>query len=122
ANVVGGLIAWIAGIWASYLSPRPSTGLMRSIPWPTSMLPFLGPFLMILLPAKLFRPKQIADYWGVHFIGLVCVALACTLADDALFAAFLAAYVVCLTWSLALFLQHRHRVAAVTAAADRARS
>jgi len=109
ANLVGGLIAAIAGIWAAYLAIRPSTGLMRSIPWPTSMLPFLGPFLMILLPAKLFRPKQIADYWGVHFIGLVCMALACTLADDAVFVVFLGAYVVCGTWSLALFLLHRYQ-------------
>ena len=109
ANVVGGLIAGIAGIWAAYLTVRPSTGLLRSIPWPTSMLPFLGPFLMILLPAKLFRPKHVGDYWGVHFIGLVCVALACTLADDAPFAVFLAAYLLCGTWSLALFLLYRNR-------------
>src|SRR5437764_14348020 len=35
ANVVGGLIAGIAGVWAAYLTLRPATGQMRSIPWPT---------------------------------------------------------------------------------------
>jgi hypothetical protein len=116
ANVVGGLIAGIAGVWAAYLTVRPTTGQMRSIPWPTSMLPFLGPFLMILLPAKLFRPKHVGDYWGLHFIGLVSVALACTLADDAFFTVLLGAYLFCGMWSLALFLLHRHRTAADVAA------
>src|SRR5262249_15625859 len=55
------------------------------------------------------------------FIGLVCMALACTLADDALFVAFLGAYVICGTWSLSLFLLHRNRLTTANAADQRIR-
>ena len=121
ANVVGGIIAVTTTVWAMLQIFRPNSGLMREIPWPASMLPLLGPVILILLPAKLFRPKQIADYWGLHFIGLICMALGCILADDALFAVLLVSYLFCAMWSLALFLLHRNQDQALTNAVSSVR-
>jgi len=107
ANVVGGLIAAFAGVWIAFQVQRPDGGLMISLPFPTILLPYLGPVMMILLVAKLLRPKQTADHWGLQFIGLVCVALSCALADDVTFGALLLLYVASGLWSLALFFLYR---------------
>src|SRR5260370_4199510 len=42
ANVLAVLIAVFLAIWAVYQNLRPSAGLLRQIPWPTSLLPYLG--------------------------------------------------------------------------------
>ncbi|HEV3146254.1 MAG TPA: hypothetical protein VGZ47_20370, partial [Gemmataceae bacterium] len=85
ANLLGGAVAAGAGTWIVFRSMRPSGEYLQTIPWPASMLPFLGPVLMLLLPAKLLRPKTHADFWGLHGIGLVCVGLGCVIADDSTF-------------------------------------
>ena len=66
ANVFGGIIAVFAGAWFAFQTIRPTGGLVKNIPWPLSMLPYVGPLLMILLPFKLFRPKKTADFWGIE--------------------------------------------------------
>ena len=37
---------------------------------------------MILIPAKLFRPKHHGDFWAIQGIGLLAVTLACAMAND----------------------------------------
>lgn len=112
ANLVGGLIAAFAGIWIAMQMQRPDGGLLVTLPFPTILLPYLGPLMMILLVAKLLRPKTMADHWGLQFIGLVCVALSCALADDATFGVLLLLYFVSGLWSLALFFVYRQVTAA----------
>src|SRR5262249_48038889 len=97
----------------------PSGGALQTIPWPASMLPFLGPMLMLLLPAKLLRPKRNSDYWALHGIGLVCVALGCVMADDSTFGGLLVLYLLCGVWSLGLFYQYREQQQAVPRSAGR---
>jgi len=107
ANLLGGGIAAFTGIWIAIQMQRPTGGLLVSLPFPTVLLPYLGPVMMFLLVAKLLRPKQIGDHWGLQFIGLVCVALACALADDAMFGFLLILYFISGLWCLAVFSVYR---------------
>jgi protein-glutamine gamma-glutamyltransferase len=110
ANFLGGLIGIGAIAWVAYQFVRPWGGtLLDQLPWPTSLLPYLGPLLMILIPAKLFRPKHDGDVWGLQGIGLIAVALGCALAGDPIFGALLIGYLVCLMWSLTLFYYYREQ-------------
>jgi protein-glutamine gamma-glutamyltransferase len=107
ANVLGGVIAMIAIVWVVNEFLHPSLALVDQLPSPTWLLPYLGPLLMILIPAKLFRPKHDGDFWGLQGIGLIAVSLGCALTGDPLFAVLLLAYVVCGLWSLILFYYYR---------------
>src|SRR3954469_7673868 len=51
ANILGCAIAALAAVWVGYQVVQPS-GTISDLPWPTGLLPFLGPLLMILIPAK----------------------------------------------------------------------
>lgn len=107
ANVLGGVIAaaTIALLAQEFFGADDS--LIATLPWPTSLLPYLGPLLMILVPAKSFRPKHNGDYWGLHGIGLIAVALGCALTGDPVFGILMLAYVVSAIWSLLLFYYFR---------------
>src|SRR5262249_53854686 len=86
ANLLGIVIALAAAGWVAVQFLRPfGTSLLDILPWPTSLLPLLGPLLMILIPAKLFRPKHAGDFWGLIGIGMMAVALACAMAGDGVF-------------------------------------
>jgi hypothetical protein len=112
ANLLGMVIAAGAGFWIFFHLIKPPSGLGSVAPWPALLLPYLGPVLMCLLLAKLFRPKQVNDFWLLHTVGLMEVILACVLASDPLFGALLLAYVVCALWSLSLFHVYRERLRA----------
>jgi hypothetical protein len=115
ANILGGVIAVGAVAWVAYQFFRPWGGtLLDQLPWPTSLLPYLGPLLMILVPAKLFRPKHNGDFWALQGAGLIAVALGCALAGDILFGVLLLAYLVSVMWSLTLFYYYRESLRAGT--------
>jgi len=118
ANVAGGVIAALLGAWFAYQFLRPSGSLLETLPWPTSLLPFLGPVMMVVMTAKMFRPKHIGDFWAMQGIGLTLVALGCALATDAVFAILFILYLVSGVWSLTLFYlyreTHRHPGHAIT--------
>ena len=95
---------------------RPPTGLTDILPWPASALPYLAAVLMILIPAKMYRPKHSGDYWAMHGLALLAMAMACALAQDGTFALVFAAFAVAFVWSLAGF--HLYREAG-PGAADR---
>lgn len=116
ANIMGLLIFGATAWWLWYQLSKPHDDLKVIIPWPAILLPFLGPILMAVGLAKLFRPKQVADYWGIHCIGLMEVALACVLTGDAIFGFYLLAYLACGLWSLMLFSLYREELAARTQA------
>src|SRR5439155_20806279 len=81
--------------------------LIDQLPSATWMLPYLGPLLMILIPAKLFRPKDDGDFWWLQLIGLIAVSLGCALTGDPLFGILLLGYVASGLWSLTLFYYFR---------------
>lgn len=94
-------VGWIALHW------RIDTSLIHTLPWPAGLLPFLAPLVMILMPAKLFRPKHVGDWWALHGVGLASVGLASSLAEDVGFLILLSLYAIVGIWSLSLFYQRR---------------
>lgn len=116
ANIVGLALAGLLLIWGVFQVVRPPTGLSETLPWPASALPYLAAVLMILIPAKMYRPKHSGDYWAMHGLALLAMAMACALAQDGVFALVFAAFAVVFVWSLTAF--HLYREAG-PAAADR---
>lgn len=103
ANYVGAGVGAALTLWITWQFIRPSEGLLNALPFPTSLLPYLGPVVMVLIPAKLFRSKHDGDYWTMYGLAVIAVALGCAMAGDALFGIVLAAWVVSFVWSLILF-------------------
>jgi protein-glutamine gamma-glutamyltransferase len=102
ANILGGVIFLLALFWASYHYRR-NESLMNTLPWPAGGLPYLAALMMLLVPAKLFRPKHVGDWWALQGLGLSLVAVACAMTDDALFVLFITSYMLASIWSLTLF-------------------
>lgn len=102
ANRLGFIIGVVAAGWIAVQFVNKNS-LIYTLPWPTSLLPYLGPLLMILMPAKLFRPKHTGDWWAMQGIGLVAAGLATAIEDDAVFVVLLGLYAVAGVWSLSLF-------------------
>ncbi len=92
ANVVGGVIAVVVLGWIALQIIKPSGTLLKYLPWPASLLPYLGPLVLVVIPAKLFRPKHVGDYWGLQFVGLMGVGLASALGGDSIICVMTLAY------------------------------
>ena len=107
ANLVGLFLSVMLGLWGIFQFVRPPTGLSDILPWPASALPYLAPVMMVLIPAKLFRPKHMGDYWTMHGLGLVSVSLACAMASEGFFVVVFIAYTVSFVWGLAMFQIYR---------------
>ncbi len=103
ANYVGGGLTALLALWIGFQFIRPGISLLDTMPFPASLLPYLGPALMILIPAKLLRPKHVGDYWTMYGLGLMSMALACTMASEASFGLFLFGWLILFVWSLTLF-------------------
>jgi transglutaminase-like putative cysteine protease len=106
ANWVGAAIFFVAIGWIAF-HWRDEFSLIHTLPWPAGLLPYLGPVVLTLIVAKLFRPKHVGDWWAMHGMGLAAVALASSLTDDATFIVLFLAYVLIGVWSLTLFYQRR---------------
>lgn len=107
ANVAGLGLAGVLLLWGVFQFVRPATGLSDMLPWPASALPYLAAVLMLLIPAKMFRPKHSGDYWAMHGLALAAMAMACALAQDGVFALVFAAFAVAFVWSLTGFHLYR---------------
>lgn len=103
ANIVGMALAGLLLLWGVFQIVRPPTGVTEILPWPASALPYLAAVLMILIPAKMYRPKHSGDYWAMHGLALLAMAMACALAQDGVFALVFAAFAVAFVWSLTGF-------------------
>jgi hypothetical protein len=112
SNYVGLLIACVSGAWIVYEVFYSPPDWAESVGYPAAFLPFAGPVLMLLMVAKLFRAKETPDFWSLHLIGFLQVALACVLAAEPLFALLLAGYLVSSSFSLALFYHYREELGA----------
>jgi transglutaminase-like putative cysteine protease len=106
ANRVGLVIGILAVGWMAYQFANKNS-LIYTLPWPASLLPYLGLLLMVLMPAKLFRPKHVGDWWAMQGIGLASVALASSMAEDEVFGLLLGFYAVAGVASLTLFFYRR---------------
>jgi protein-glutamine gamma-glutamyltransferase len=108
ANLVGLVIGILATVWmaANLANPR-KEGPMSVVEWPNNLPPIVAPLLLVLIPAKLFRPKHIGDWWAMHGVAVTGVALAAAMSDDIWFVLLLLGYCICATWSLILFFYRR---------------
>lgn len=117
ANTIGLVISFIMIGWIVLQIPRSEDELLtQGIPWPAGLLPYLGPLLMVLTAAKLFRPKLGPDFWVLQVLGLMMVTLASVLAGEVHHTACLFLYLVGLHWCLALHYRQRAGVGANRAA------
>jgi transglutaminase-like putative cysteine protease len=107
ANLVGLLIGIVAFIWMISTLTNPNSGPMTLLEWPNSMPPVVAPLLLALIPAKLFRPKHVGDWWAMHGVAVTGVALASAMVDDPTFIVLLFLYAALTTWSLVLFFYRR---------------
>jgi hypothetical protein len=108
ANLLGLGIGIVAALWMVYHVARPHrSGPMAELGWPTNLLPVVAPVLMVLIPAKLLRPKHVGDWWGMHGVALAAVALASAMEDNGIFIGLFILYAVTAGWSLVLFFYRR---------------
>ena len=116
ANGLGLFIGILSIGWIASRVPRTEEEfLAQGVPWPAGMLPHLGPMLILLTTAKVFRPKGENDFWVLQALGMMMVMLASVLAGEFHHAIFLFLYLVSLFWCLTL---HDRRRGAVRAAAE----
>jgi protein-glutamine gamma-glutamyltransferase len=114
ANGIGLFIGILSIGWIVSRVPRTEEEfLAQGVPWPAGMLPHLGPMLILLTAAKVFRPKNDNDFWVLQALGMMMVMLASVLAGEFHHALFLFLYLVSLFWCLTL--HDRCRAAGVTA-------
>lgn len=107
ANIVALAITLVVGISATSVLLDGYTGRVEGSLASMQLLPYLGMFLLVLMLAKLFRPKRPFDYWFLHAMAFMSVALSCTLDNDFLFGLLLLPYLLCGLWSLSLFYLYR---------------
>jgi transglutaminase-like putative cysteine protease len=81
--VTGLTLIWIAVSW----------DVLRDRPMPIALIPYFGPLLLGLLVLRLYRDRNEHDLWLSQGIGLLQVALACTLTTEILFGPLLLMYV-----------------------------
>ena len=113
ANGLGLFIGILSIGWIVSRVPRTEEEfLAQGVPWPAGMLPHLGPMLILLTTAKVFRPKGETDFWVMQALGMMMVMLASVLAGEFHHAIFLFLYLVSLFWCLTL---HDRSRAAATA-------
>jgi hypothetical protein len=108
ANTVGLVIAFIALGWiASRIPQSEEEALAQGVPWPAGLLPHLGPLLVLLTLAKVFRPKTQTDFWVLQSLGLMMVMLASVLAGEFHHAIWLFLYLASFFWCLTLHYRRR---------------
>src|SRR5579883_1509660 len=54
ANLVGAVLFFVAVGWITFHWRRDQS-LINTLPWPAGLLPYIGPVVMAVLAAKLFR-------------------------------------------------------------------
>lgn len=112
ANLIGAAIIGLMGCWVAPVILEVQREGGDIVQQTVRLMPFLGALLLVLLLAKLFRPKRPRDWLQLQCIAFFSIALACTLDSDFIFGGLLLAYLACGLWSLCLFHLYRERTAA----------
>jgi len=107
--IAGGVGVWVAAGLLEVGPPRAELLVAQS----RALLPQLAALWLVLLLAKLFRPKRIADLWFLHAMAFVMVALACSVDSDFLLGCLVLAYLVSLVRNLGLLFVRRELAGAV---------
>jgi len=102
SNLFGAGIALATVMWVATEVSQREDGFAALLLQPGLLLPYVGPFLMVLIPAKLLRPKHLGDWWTMQGIGLAAIALGASMSETGPFAAILSVYMVSAMWSISL--------------------
>lgn len=79
-NVLGGLIGSVGGLWALMQGME-----NRHLPLSVALIPFIACLVPLLTVVKILRRQLSRDFWVLHGLGVVQVAIGCILgADDAM--------------------------------------
>jgi protein-glutamine gamma-glutamyltransferase len=108
ANVLG--VAIIGFVCWKVADLRSSDLVASDMPLVTMIVPYVGPLLMALLAVQAFRPRTRGNFWLLHGLGLLLVALGCVLAVGPLFSGLVAIYLAAIPACLVLHYLHRERV------------
>ncbi len=109
ANIVGLILMGVAGLWlvSRLVSGARSDSPLSQLGFPTGFLPFFGPIVIVLIPAKMFRPKHQGDYWTMNALSLLGIALAGAMAEGAEFFLLLPFWATAFVWSMGTFYLRR---------------
>src|SRR5262249_42031260 len=97
ANRLGLGITLVWTGWAAYRVVREFRHTeFVELGWQLLLFPLVGPFLLLLIPAKLLRSeKHVGDWWVLHLTGLAAILLAGVMSEGAVVFALAAVYAVC---------------------------
>ena len=109
ANWLAPVIALGGTAWVVHHVVQGKDSWLSTTPWPAAGLPYLGPILMLLVAALVFRPKRAVEIWWLHGLGLMAIALGSSMADDSLFGVLVLVYLASGLWCLALFCLYREQ-------------
>src|SRR5437667_10229654 len=109
ANWLAPVIALGGTAWVVHHVVQGKDSWLSTTPWPAAGLPYLGPILMLLVAALVFRPKRAVEIWWLHGAGLMAIALGSSMADDSLFGFLVLVYLASGLWCLALFCLYREQ-------------
>ncbi len=113
ANRLGAVVGSAFVLWVAYRIKREvDTNEFSGMGWNMLLVAMCGPFVMMLLAAKVARgEKHAGDYWTLHGLALAGVGLAAAFAEEPLCFALVGLYLAAAVWSLTLF--HLARAAGI---------
>ena len=76
-NTLGGLIGIVGGVWA--LTQAMAN---RNLPLSVALIPFIACLIPCLTVVKILRRQLTRDFWVLHALGVVQVAIGCILGAD----------------------------------------
>ncbi len=104
ANKLGVVVGLCYMMWAAYRIKREvDTGEFGNMGWHMFFVAMCGPFVMLLIVAKVARgDKHAGDYWTLHAVALAGVGLSAALAEQPICFVLVGLYLTSAVWSLTL--------------------
>ena len=101
ANLFGFVTLVISSRWM-WRNLTHAESVFENVAFPAILIPYAGLLLLLLTLVILLRSRRPADFWRLQGLGLVQVAVACTLAGPPIFGLTLFAYLACALTCLSL--------------------